>query len=414
MNSIKTVALVEGNPAGHHRTFFGTFASALLENGVRVVPFCPWPEELPGLMKASREDSLLKSGQRLEPAIRCWWPTASNVRPVKLRPMLRTLEYLRRLSKDLRRWERSTAAKVDLVFFASIYDPQFASFRWARAYFRWPWSGLYMDSRAIRKPGTKFLYSNEFPCPEKIFTGAGLTSVATLDEGIVERLGVYTRGRPVVWFPDLADSRLPPPQDEDATLGSKIRQFAAGRKVVGCVGHLRKTKGILNLVRAAADNRLRDVCFVFVGEVGLAPYTAQEQREILDAWEMNPRIYCHPMRVPDEPRLNTVLSACDVVSGAYTDFPNSSNMLTKAVAFGKPVVVNDGYLMAERVKKFGLGRVVEEDNLESLVEALSDLAMREPEAFRENPGRDLFLRQHSYPSLVEAFGKILSVGTAER
>jgi glycosyltransferase involved in cell wall biosynthesis len=303
---------------------------------------------------------------------------------------------------------------VDLVFFASIYDPQFAAFRLARPFFRRPWSGLYMDSRAIRKPGTKFLYSDEYPCPQKIFTARGLTSVATLDEGITDRLEAYTRGRPVVWFPDLADSRLPEPGDEDATLGAKIRQFAAGRKVVGCIGHLRKTKGILNLVRAASDARLRDVCFAFVGEVGLDPYTAQEQQEILDAWERNPRIFCHPMRVPDGPRLNSVLSSCDVISGAYTDFPNSSNMLTKAAAFGKPVVVNDGYLMAERVKKFGLGRVVEEDNLESLVEALSDLAMREPEAFRENPGRDLLLRQHSYPSLVQAFRKILSVGTAER
>jgi len=414
MHSMKTVALVEGNPAGHHRTYFGAFASALLDNGVRVLPFCPWPEESGDLVGATLSPEGQERLKFLEPATRCWWPTASNVRPVALQPRLRTLEYLRRLSKNLRRWETGSGNEVDLVFFASIYDPQFASIGWGRLFFHRPWSGLYMDSRAIRKPGTKFLYSDEFPCPEKIFTTGGLSSVATLDEGIVDRLGAYTRGRPVVWFPDLADNRLPSPEDEDATLGAKIRQFAAGRKVVGCIGHLRKTKGLLNLVRAAADARLRDVCFAFVGEVGLDPYTAQEQSEILDAWEQNPRIFCHPMRVPDGPRLNSVLSACDVVSGAYTDFPNSSNMLTKAAAFGKSIVVNDGYLMAERVRKFGLGCVVEEDNLESLVEALASLTMRQPDAVGANPGRDLFLRQHSYSSLVEAFGKILSVGTAER
>jgi glycosyltransferase involved in cell wall biosynthesis len=59
-----------------------------------------------------------------------------------------------------------------------------------------------------------------------------------------------------------------------------------------------------------------------------------------------------------------------VVFAAYRNFPNSSNVLTKAAIFERPVLVSDGYLMAERVREFQLGEVVPEGDVEAIVQTL--------------------------------------------
>jgi hypothetical protein len=69
--------------------------------------------------------------------------------------------------------------------------------------------------------------------------------------------------------------------------------------------------------------------------------------------------------------MNAVIAESDVVFAAYKDFPNSSNVLTKAAFFHRPIVVSDGYLMAERVRRHNLGEVVPEGNLDSLVSAVT-------------------------------------------
>ena len=45
MNEIKTVALVDSLWMGHHPMYFKVFVSALADLGIRVLPFCPVPED---------------------------------------------------------------------------------------------------------------------------------------------------------------------------------------------------------------------------------------------------------------------------------------------------------------------------------------------------------------------------------
>ncbi len=60
-----------------------------------------------------------------------------------------------------------------------------------------------------------------------------------------------------------------------------------------------------------------------------------------------------------------MIDAADVVFCAFDDFPFSSNTLTKAAVFEKPVVVSEGYLMAERVRSYRTGEVVPQGNAEA-------------------------------------------------
>ena len=62
--------------------------------------------------------------------------------------------------------------------------------------------------------------------------------------------------------------------------------------------------------------------------------------------------------------------ASEVLFAAYHDFPHSSNILTKAAIFQKPVIVSDGYLMAERVRRYRLGEVIQQKNPELCAAAL--------------------------------------------
>jgi UDP:flavonoid glycosyltransferase YjiC (YdhE family) len=62
----------------------------------------------------------------------------------------------------------------------------------------------------------------------------------------------------------------------------------------------------------------------------------------------------------------------------YKDFRNSSNMPGKAAAFGKPILVSDKYLMGERVRHYGLGAAVPEDNPEAILAAIESVIQSPP------------------------------------
>ena len=403
----KVIALVEWNAAGHHQTFFRAFSAALLIEGATVIPICPWEKtEIKSLVEIFLSPGDKQVIDRFEEPVLCKWPPSGGGRLAKMRERFDRNRHFRRVSKNLQDWERRSGKKVDLVFFCCIYDPQFADFPGAAQHLRWPWSGLYFDSRFVRKPGSLRPYSLTPARPDKIFSGRGLHSLAILDEGIVDQMRDLTGGRPVIWFPDIADTRVASPDQSGGTLGSKIRGFAAGRKIVGCLGHLQKTKGLLELVRAGNDPRLEDVFFVFIGEANLFGIPSEEQAEITAAWEHCPRIFCHPLQVA-EPTYNSAFEACDVIAAAYSDFPNSSNTLTKAAYFSKPVVVNDGYLMAERVREFNLGVVVSEGSQEELSSALVALISGADTWKAEDARWGDYSEMHSQGRLRESFRELV-------
>jgi hypothetical protein len=81
----------------------------------------------------------------------------------------------------------------------------------------------------------------------------------------------------------------------------------------------------------------------------------------------------HFERIPDESQFNAVVSSCDVLFAVYQGFPHSSNILTKAAIFKKPVLVSNSFCMGERVRKFKLGLTVDEGKVLECNEALRRL-----------------------------------------
>ena len=69
-------------------------------------------------------------------------------------------------------------------------------------------------------------------------------------------------------------------------------------------------------------------------------------------------VYVLPDYVPDERAFNAIIKACDVVFAVYLDFARSSNMLSKAATFEKPILVADDHLMGARVRSYRIGLAV--------------------------------------------------------
>ncbi len=64
------------------------------------------------------------------------------------------------------------------------------------------------------------------------------------------------------------------------------------------------------------------------------------------------------------------MATCDVIFAAYLDFPHSSAIQCKAADLNKPIIVSEGYLMAERTRRFSLGEVIPQGNAKALLEAI--------------------------------------------
>ena len=385
---------------GHHPSYFVNFVRANLENGVHVVAVCPRPDEV-------EQDAGLQRylGESL------WtvkWHDAGVPRfiPARFRERIRSTRTFHRLKKILRTWERTQNQTVDLVFFACIYDHQFQDAKNGIQWLGRPWSGLYLHNRAFRKPGSKFSGSALIPCPEKIAAYPNLQSLAVLDEESVAPLKKLTGGKQVVVFPDLIDASITPGTHP---LESKIRGFANGRKIVGCLGQLQPSKGVIPFAKVATDVAYRDFFFVIAGKCLWDMYTPDEQQLLRSIVESYSNTFAYFERISDGPAFNALVKSCDLLVASYLDFTNSSNMLTKAAWFEKPVIVSDGYLMAERVRRFRLGEVIQEGDTTQLGIAIRSIA-EDVDGWkqRSNTRWQDYCREHDYDRLKSAFREITS------
>ena len=391
---------------GHHPTYFTHFALAMAEVGANVVPFCADPGNfLTRLGKASLPAAVR---QQIAEPVRTAGPMPSRFRPTRWRGYYDAWRFFGGLGKQLRAWERQHGRKIDLVFFACIYDRQFEHFRFAERWFGYPWSGLYLHARSFRMPGSPIPYTGGLPCPEEMFSSSLLKAVAVLDEGAVEPLAKIIGGKPVLVFPDITVEDLPPDGTRSGLAG-KIKVFAAGRPVVALTGHLQWTKGLDVFTAAAAHPDMKEVCFFLGGEFNWTEITRAERERMERAWEELPNMLCHFQHMPEQ-TMNAVYAASDVVVAAYRAFPNSSNALTKAAVFERPIVVSDGYLMAERVRRFGLGEVIPEGDAEALVAALR--LMLKPnyrDELRSRARWQEYREAHSLQRLNEVFRQLLAI-----
>jgi glycosyltransferase involved in cell wall biosynthesis len=407
--SKKTIALIDWNWMGHHPTYFTEFASALAEIGYDVLPFCPDPEDFSKRLSIIEN---LKSQHlgKIFPAQTLTPSPLGRIRPGRFRPHHQAVKQFGGIGSRLRTWEKQFQKKINAVFFACIYDSQFRYLKYGSPFLGYPWAGLYLHARSFRMPGTPIPYTGGLPCPERIFTLKSCLGVALLDEWAENPMrDLIGEDKSVTIFPDFTDVILPASDGKNNSLAGKISNFSNGKKIISLLGHLQRTKGIVEFTNAAKAPESQNVFFFLGGELNWSEITSSEKESLKEDWENIQNVFCHFDRIKDEATLNQVIAISDIVFAAYRDFPNSSNILTKAAYFRKPIIVSDGYLMAERVRKFELGEVVPEGDQNAINDTLQK--MLQPSYYAELEKRakwDEYNQIHSSQQLLKSFKELFS------
>jgi glycosyltransferase involved in cell wall biosynthesis len=232
-----------------------------------------------------------------------------------------------------------------------------------------------------------------------------LVALAVVDEEIAPVIEQALR-KPVVVIPDITDER----REVNHPLEQRFLRFSGGSKLVLSIGHLRPAKGVINLAKVALDPAAREFAFAFVGEVPWSFYSPGEREFLEYAMAAAPTALFHTIRILDEVAYNSVVHACDVLFAAYRNFPHSSNTLTKAALFEKPLIVSAGHLMARRVQEYRMGEIVPQEDPEATLRAIRRLTDDYPAWLAENrPRWKEYRERHSYPTLVKAFSRLLAV-----
>ncbi len=407
---MKRIALVDWSRDGHHPTFFNFFVLALEELGMEVLALCPHPDEAEELARITRRST----GDRLPPhagrtrfeKIRISEQRFPHLRPRRIGAIDWAVRHFRGIENQTLSWTPQSGGKVDAIFHACIYDRDFEWMHCARPFLRIPWTGLYLHALSYRMPGAFRPGTRRRSCPEKIFGGHLCRSLGILDEGIVNQVSLHL-GKPVVALPDLADGR-PADAVEKCLLGRQLKDFAAGRPIVGLFGHLQKSKGLRTFLEAAQLPGASGICFALAGDV-LWPEDADEVAVIRSALASCPNLWTHLERIPTEPALNDLMATCDVLAAAYTDFPHSSGIQAKAAVLGKPLIVSEGYLMAERTKRFRMGEIVAQQDAAALLDAVVKIT-GDPAGWA-NANKPLwvdYLQEHSFARLQSSLAELLA------
>lgn len=402
-----TIYLVDGFDDGHHLTHLRNYAVQLLDMGHRLVELLPNPDALQVWFKMERPRA--ESRLRLLP----------YTHPQPVSPSWR----LRNVIRPARTWAMAASA-VHQAVAQTGWAPDLVFFNWLDSYvvgvsplvppwlpfiFPYRWSGVFFHPWHLRIPDGPT--RGESVAAESVLRSRGCIGVAVLDGGIASELERRI-AKPVVTFPDETDSTLP---SQPSELARRVREIAAGRRIVGLLGVLSSRKGVSSLLAAAHCARGRPWMFVIAGVLNdseRATY-APEELKVIDAAIAGAyrNVWVHPARIADEREFNALVQVCDVLYAAYELFAHSSGIVTKAGFFEKPVLVSRGYCMAEVVNRYRMGLAIDPGNPATVRDAIDLLLDRDASERRIGvPDYARFQKDHGPEALGPAFDRLLGCG----
>lgn len=216
-------------------------------------------------------------------------------------------------------------------------------------------------------------FSSEIGIYPYYYKHPSIKGIAFLDRDIVNNVANYLPHLQVQYLPDITNLQLPQHKPDIVNL---IKRNANGRKIVffgGIIG-LRKNLNLwLNLIDKID---LKKWFFVQIGEIDFNNLNARQFWAVYRKLIAPPENFLLiPSYIPDESVFNAVISVSDIIFAVYKEFKYSSNMITKASFFKKPILVSNKYLMGRRIQEFKIGACVSEDDLDDVVLGLEKLSI---------------------------------------
>ena len=396
---VQTIALYDANNHGHHPTYQILITKLLLEYNYAVWLVCSGIEEVITCLRSSCSNEMMK---RLD---------CMPVQPVPKG------NFLRRRFWGVRNWKKAANSiewlvrkkghDPDLVFFLKVDDfaKGILTGRWVDRFFQYSWSGIYIHLRFPEKYKLTYFRKRIYQ-PFSVFSSKRCKIIGTLQEDAVDQFTRIT-STPIAVLPDLTD--VSPPVSNQLT--EEILKKAEGRKIVGLIGGQDRRKGSFLLFQIAQHCvHKKNWFFIFVGKMNYEKSDQELDRlkGIIGDQDNWGNCFFHFERLPNENYFNAVVDICDVIFAVYQKFPFSSNIMTKAAFFQKPIVVSSGGLMAQRVKKYGLGTICEPNNVDDCIHAIEKVIEHPPSG--ANHGR--YFNQHSEALFLSKFQYLIKKGLA--
>lgn len=230
-----------------------------------------------------------------------------------------------------------------------------------------PWAGIrFVPSEA----GTEAYYKLK-----------SLAGMCFLNEIIQKNYQMQMPNKAFGYLPDITENALPAAQTD---LVTQIKAQAQGRHIVFLGGTLGGNKNLAKWYELIALADPSKWYFVQIGEMFENTLTPDDAHALAKVTKQCPdNLLIKREYLPDEAAFNEVIAASDIIFAVYRNFTVSSNMPGKAAAFEKPILVADGHLMGRRVKKYGIGLAVSENDVDQMYLGLQQL-LQNRAAFKEH------------------------------
>lgn len=299
-------------------------------------------------------------------------------------PIWYSIEFIRKGLRILRRASRCSGIRHPANL-AAAAQASLTNLPWRPDFFLSMYADLWMTNPAYWRPasvhvplpwgGIRFMpLDNRHAATEGYFRDPMFRGLCFLDEDAV---ACYQSCRPEKIFgflPDVANAEL---SLQPSTIAGEIRRRAAGRPIILLCGSVEGRKNARLFCEAARQPGAEDFLFAIVGQ--LHPATLdREERALLDefAATRDGNTFFHDIYFECEGQMNAVIAAADIIFAVYRDFPISSNMLSKAATFRKPILVSDRFLMGRRVRRYGIGIAVPEEDASAMLAGLFSIPIK--------------------------------------
>ncbi len=393
---METIAVFDVNFHGHHPTYLKLISKALLDNNYRVWLFCQEANDVKTWLQQNIRENRIKN---LRAFTLSSVPSRGIFSPISWG--LRNWKYASNYIKTLAREEHY---QPDLVFFPKVddYTPGVLSGRWVDYVFPYSWSGLFIHQRVQNKYDLKSFIRRSLQ-PLSAFTAHRCKSIGVLQEDCIVKLQSAVK-KPIFEFPDVTDES--PPSHTDLT--KRIIEIARGRKIIGLIGGQDKRKGSFTLLEVARRCKNKDWFFIFVGKMNYyrSDRELDQLKRIIGNRKEWDNCFFHFKRIPDEGEFNALINLCDIIFAAYHNFCHSSNIMTKAALFKKPVLVSSGKLMEKRVKSFGIGLSCKEGDVKDCIRKISELIDNK----LTSPGYSEYYHYHSKEKFIDRINLMIKCG----
>ena len=341
------ICLVDFRLGGHHPLYLSCFARSFLQLGYLVDIYSPEVstcrekiiEALPSL-DLSNVDFVHTDAS-----------THKQTRVLGCRSFFKLIK----LEQEINAQERAGGFQYELVFFAFLDDLTHIDFKLPYLFklpFTKRFSGLLvapLDRTLKEQTFLSNLLTTSFIERKR----ANFHEIGLLTENLQAEVEDKLHRKTTI-YPDfcLETSQT----GVDSKLKNNLLQRKRGRIVTGLFGSIFPRKSLELLLECVRQSDPNSHFFIVAGKIAWDLFSDEEQRRIKEVIAKPPEnlLICDEW-IESEAVFDSVFQTCDVIFAYYRGFKKSSNIITKGAFYNIPVIVNESFLLGERVRKYKLG-----------------------------------------------------------